>query len=128
MNNMCVSDIVKNIEDSVAKEASAREEAITSVRELLSKFHHYDEDEGMRWGLRFRLSARRVIFSETVTACKEASAMQIDSIKQKDAEMVAAINQIFDEGGEYLFNMFFNTLIRNIELYQQNRPIRDFTF
>lgn len=128
MNNMCVSDIVKNIEDSVTKESLARNEAITSVRELLSKFRHYDGDRGITWGLRFRLSCGRIFFFETATAYKEASAMQIDSIKDKDAKMIEAINLIFDEGGEHLFNMFFNTLIRNLELYQQNRPIQDFTF
>lgn len=129
MNNICVSDVVKNIQDSASKEASAREEAIIGVRELLSKFCHYDdEDEGMRWGLRFRLSDRRVFFFETITAYREASATQIDSIKSKDAKMVEAINLLFDIGGEYLFNLFFDTLIRNLELYQQNRPIQDFTF
>lgn len=128
MNNISISDVVKNIQDSASKEASAREEAIIGVKELLSKFYHYDEDEGMRWGLRFRLSDRRVFFFETITAYKEASATQIDSIKSKDAKMVEAINLIFDAGGEYLFNMFFNTLVRNLELYLQNRPIQDFTF
>ena len=91
MNNICVSDVVKNIQDSASKEASAREEAIIGVKELLSKFYHYAKDAGMRWGLRFRLSDRRVFFFETITAYKEASATQIDSIKSKDAKMVEAI-------------------------------------